>query len=394
MLEVSIDHMPGHAGLLSGDGCILAYHGMVVDKSGTLMPCCQYAAGRQPPRVSWDQPRQYFEIIRQAMHQDWQEGRSHGACAKCHKEESLGAQSLREHANRWYGRRYQLEEHAAVYHLELRLGNVCNLKCIMCWPGASSAVAWERHHHQDQFRTLGLAQVTLDRMPEWWQEPQFKSWFSTVVRDVRHLHFTGGEPFLIPEVVDFVQMAVSLSPGLEIGFNTNLTVWPERLMQILGAAGRLSFAVSMEGVDTMNDYVRFPSDWKHIHENFMKMLDHFPRAQITINHTIQHASVYSLPALVQYSHEHGIPINFNMVQGHPDLSWNSVPPKDLATMADWIDKTSWLSTPNRNLLQNLVSQTKFDLALYQQFREYIAVLDRIRGTSWDDTFNPSTVDIA
>ena len=63
-------------------------------------------------------------------------------------------------------------------------------------------------------------------------------------------------------------------------------------------------------------------------------------------------------------------------------------------MADWIDKTSWLSTPNRNLLQNLVSQTKFDLALYQQFREYIAVLDRIRGTSWDDTFNPSTVDIA
>lgn len=386
--------MPNQQGLLAQDACILAYHGLVVDKTGTAMPCCQYAAGRAPPKVGWDEHRRYFETIRQVMHADWREGRSHDACAKCYREESLGSQSLRVHANRWYGRRYHLDENSAVYHLELRLGNTCNLKCIMCWPGASSAVAWERHQHQDQFREIGLVATDLERQVSWWQEPAFRSWFQTVAPNLRHLHFTGGEPFLIPEVIDFVQMALALSPGLEIGFNTNLTVWPEPLIQSLATAHRLSLAVSLEGVDRMNDYIRFPSAWKDIHGNLLKMLEYLPRAQISINHTLQHASAYSLPALAEYAHAHGIPMNLNVVQGHPDLSWNSVPPADLAILADWADATTQLSPANRDFVRNLISQTMFDYDLYSQFRSYISVLDRIRGTCWDETFNPSLVDSA
>lgn len=376
--------------ILPQGGCIMAFHGLTVDKKGTIMPCCQYGAGDAPSLIPWQQSDRYHQIVRQNMLDDMIKNQPHKACAKCYAEESLGGHSLRLHANKSYGDRYQMRADAPIYHLEIRAGNVCNLKCMMCWPGASSAIAAERYHHRDRFTAIGLQVEDPAPTQAWWQDPHFKSWFTRVVTDVQHLHFTGGEPFLIPDIVDLISVAVALSPDIEIGFNTNLTLLTADLMHSLRSVKRLSLAVSLEGVGAANDYIRFPSTWADIHDNLQICRREFPHAQITCNHTLQHASVYGLPALIMYCDENDLSINFNLVQGNPNLSWQSVPPPDLERFRYWIERND-MQPHYKDFLQKHCATINFDRAKYHGFRQYVELLDAIRGTSWDDTFHPSVL---
>lgn len=382
--------IPPQFEVLPKAGCILAYHGLVVDKQGTVMPCCQYGAGDDPSLIPWQDGARYHQTIRQTMHHDMIKERPHKACTKCYAEESLGGRSLRLHANAAYGDRYQLSADPAIYHLEIRAGNTCNLKCMMCWPGASSAIAAERYHYRDRFTAIGLHVDHPAPMQAWWQDQDFRSWFARVVPDVQHLHFTGGEPFLIPDIVDLINVAVMLSPEIEIGFNTNLTLLTPDLMHSLRSVKRLSLAVSIEGVGAMNDYIRFPSIWSDIHENLQVCRKEFPHAQITCNHTLQHASVYGLPALIMYCDENDLSLNFNLVQGNPNLSWDSVPPKDLEKFRYWTEDHD-MQPHYKDFLQKHCANTYFDRTKYEGFRRYVELLDTIRGTSWDDTFHPSAL---
>lgn len=375
---------------LTKAGCILAFHGLVVDKQGTIMPCCQYAAGDAPPSIPWQHGIRYHEIIRQPMHDDMINDQPHKACGKCYKEESLGGRSLRLHANQTYGNRYQLNSDPKIYHLEIRAGNTCNLKCMMCWPGASSAIAAERYHYQDRFAAMGLRVDSPVPVHAWWKDEDFQAWFARVITNVQHLHFTGGEPFLIPDIVDMIDSAVERSPGIEIGFNTNLTVLTPYLMRSLRSVKRLDLSVSLEGIGAINNYVRFPSKWSEIDANLQTVRKELPHARVTCNHTVQHASVYGLPALMNYCQENDLDINFNLVQGHPDLSWDTVPPKDLERFKYWLVDHA-MHPHHRSFLQQHCIRTIFDRSKHDRFRMYVGLLDDIRGTSWDDIFHPSVL---
>jgi hypothetical protein len=55
----------------------------------------------------------------------------------------------------------------------------------------------------------------------------------------------------------------------------------------------------------------------------------------------------------------------------------------------WADDTDQLNQEQRQFVMNIAQSTHFDLELYLKLRDYVAVLDNIRKTSWDQTFRPS-----
>ena len=114
-----------------------------------------------------------------------------------------------------------------------------------------------------------------------------------------------------------------------------------------------------------------------------------PQAHVSVNHTFQHASVYSLPDLAQYCQQNSISLHMTLVQGDAYLGLESVPTQDRKRLIEWAQNTNRLTQEQRQFVINIAQSTHFDFDLYFKFRDYVMVLDDIRKTSWDQTFCPS-----
>jgi hypothetical protein len=186
---------------------------------------------------------------------------------------------------------------------------------------------------------------------------------------------------------------------LRLLFNTNLTRVPAVILEKLKLFSNVAFSVSLEGTGPMNDYLRYPSCWDEIDANLRHVQDVMPNLIESINHTLQHASVYSLPDLINYVKDRGIGLYMTTVYGNACLTPKSVPPEDLKKLGDWIKKQDWLldnqykhwGTGVYTIITAMCKTTQFDITLYEKYREYVSLLDSIRGTNYDAIFNPSSI---
>jgi sulfatase maturation enzyme AslB (radical SAM superfamily) len=365
-------------------GCSLAWHGVCVNQDGTLDPCCQYTNPFLYKRLPFDQFEEFDRTVRQRMRDDFAEGKAHDGCQKCYQEESAGWTTLRNFANQWYPD----TDTTQIQHVELRLGNYCNLKCFMCSPGSSSSIAVERQQHAEKFATAGIYPYVPD-MPHYWATEEFADFSQAFLSQIQRINITGGEPFMIPEVVAMLDRLVQVKDTIVLSFNTNMTLLSDRLLERLKQFRNLEICVSLEGVGAHNDYLRYPSQWYKIESNIQKLKQQVPQAHVSVNHTFQHASVYSLPDLAAFCKHNQISLHMTLVQGDAYLGLESVPPRDLARLIKWADDTDQLNQEQRQFVMNIAQSTHFDLELYLKLRDYVTVLDSIRKTSWDQTFTPS-----
>jgi len=117
-------------------------------------------------------------------------------------------------------------------------GTRCNLTCSHCFISCSP--------HNDSFGFLSLASVA-EMLAE------------SVERGVREFYFTGGEPFLNPELVEMLVLALEYGPATVL---TNATVLKDEWLVRLRAAEErgpfsLEFRVSIDGPDAAtNDPIR------------------------------------------------------------------------------------------------------------------------------------------
>jgi len=340
--------------------CSMVNHGLGITWQGVLTPCCQwYPEGDQSLEYQWDQYQEYNDNVRTVILKDFDQGIRHVGCMKCFREEDLGYTSLRQRANELHPETHTVPSvDNPIYNFEIRLGNHCNLRCIMCGTYASSA---------------------------WHQE---------------RIDISGGEPFPLPSTWKILDILIaSNNTGVRLQFNTNLTRVPPVLLDKLKLFTNLWISVSLEGIGDMNDYLRYPSHWEEISANMILLQEALPGMVKNVNHTLQHASVYSLPALVDYVKSREIELRITTVSGTPCLTVETAPPQDLKRLADWIETVDWLHDDpyNRwgedlyNIITGLGKTTVFDQKLYDDYREYVKLLDSMRGTDYDAVFQPSAV---
>ena len=390
--------------------CSMVNHGLGITWQGILTPCCQwYPEGNQDLEYRWDQYQGYNDNVRPAILKDFDQGIRHVGCTKCFREEDLGYTSLRQRANELHP-----ETHATpsvdnpIYNFEIRLGNHCNLRCIMCGTYASSAWHQERSQNPEAFDRINM--IRQHPQPDkWWENPAYIEFLTEKLKDAVSIDISGGEPFPLPSTWKILDILIaSNNTGVRLQFNTNLTRVPPVLVDKLKLFTNVWISVSLEGVGDMNDYLRYPSRWEEISANMILLQEALPGVVKNINHTLQHASVYSLPALVDYAKSREIDLRITTVSGTPCLTMESAPPEDLKRLVAWIETVDWLRRPESirlgqiypynlwgeelyNIITGLGKTTVFDQKLYEDYRQYVKLLDSMRGTDYDAVFKPSAV---
>jgi sulfatase maturation enzyme AslB (radical SAM superfamily) len=366
--------------------CVLARHGLSVETNGALLPCCQFSGRPQDGHKSYtirDYPEWRVEMDSLAV--DLDAGIEDPRCRQCWHDENLGYDSLRTTSNKRHG----IADNTDPWHVEFKLGNFCNLRCIMCSPYSSSSIWSEFIQNKAEYNSVGVNWSVASGEHKWWDSDAFKEFYLKVLPTVTYLHFTGGEPFMVPGLGDILH-SVAHPEKVRLLFVTNMTIINDNILLLLNKFKSVDFAISLEGVGKHNDYVRYGSNFSDIEANLKKLKNIIKENLcINVNHTFQHTSIYSLPALIDWCHDQNFNIHFSLLGGEDYMRINSVPPADMSRFKDQIEQSLTIKPDVKSYVLNVIKDYQYDSELNDKFRRYTNMIDGIRGNNYNLTFDPA-----
>ena len=162
----------------------------------------------------------------------------------------------------------------------------------------------------------------------WFQETEFLlNELLAQPEKMTRLRLIGGEPLLIKEVVSMMRHLVETGAASNIMFVTitNGTVMNEEFLELAQYFKYCGLVLSLDGFNSINDYIRFPSHWNVIDEN-IERFKQMKNTYISVNMTVQAYNVLSIVDLIKYCIEKDIVFQPHLMQHPPYLSIAVLPP--------------------------------------------------------------------
>jgi MoaA/NifB/PqqE/SkfB family radical SAM enzyme len=160
--------------------------------------------------------------------------------------------------------------------LDLKLGNICNLKCRICGSWSSSQFATEEIAQLPRDEQKKSHAYTMLKAGAWPRENiQFWDQIDNVLNDIRYIEFTGGEPFMIEEHFRMLQGIVDrgIAHQVEIHYNTNGTQYPEQAEAIWKHFKTVEIAFSIDDIGPRFEYQRSNAVWTEVCDNLDRFRD-------------------------------------------------------------------------------------------------------------------------
>lgn len=234
------------------------------------------------------------------------------SCNRCWSEEASGRTSKRQ--NSWY-RLNKLVQHidftnpesGDLIFLDLKLGNICNLKCRICGSFSSSKWAQEEieinKSYQKEYHRPANDFLKQGQWPR--KVDAFWSDLNNILPHIRYLEFTGGEPFLITEHFDFLQAAVDggYASNIEIHYNTNGTQFPQNAIEIWKHFKIVEIALSIDDMGQRFEYQRHGAKWDIVQTNlkkFRELRDNNTNIVLQLCLTVNALNFYYIDEILQW----------------------------------------------------------------------------------------------
>lgn len=258
--------------------CVLPWISIETSPIGTVRPCCLSKSEISDDHgIKFALGESDLDTIRQSQHMQnlrraFLRGDMPTDCDRCWNEERAGRTSKRMHTldrlkniiddSDWS------EQPKSLMFLDLKLGNICNLKCRICGSWSSSTYAAEEIRYQsDRKNNFHYVMMTLGRWPR--EETKFWQDLEKYMSGIRYLEFTGGEPFMIQEHFDLLKKLVEHDHAkhIEIHYNTNGTIWPAGAEDIWRNFRHVEIAFSIDDVGERFEYQRSGAEWLPVNAN-------------------------------------------------------------------------------------------------------------------------------
>ena len=251
------------------------------------------------------------------------------SCLKCYQEEHNGIVSKRQWETVVWKERINIEEIVAktspdgalpvdIPYFDLRLGNMCQLKCVMCSPHDSSAWIKEWKIQYPKYKTIELKQDQqwdIDFDYTWYQKGVFLESMRSQAHNIKELYFAGGEPLLIPEHYKILEFMIEsgAASGCILRYNSNGLELPEKLFELWKHFKQVKFNFSVDAVGARNDYIRYPSKWADVVANLKRLDDTPDNIVVNIACAVQLLNVLYVPELVHWKNS----MNFKKINLPP-----------------------------------------------------------------------------
>ncbi len=294
--------------------CLAPWYSVYVGADGKISPCCYF----QTREHRYDQIEEYFVSKKlKKVRQDLLSGVKNTNCDRCWKAEENNGDSLRLIYNRTIAAatrspildQIRNPRLTNIKSFELVLGNLCNLKCVMCYPGLSSQLLAEVNAN-DSLKSRYNKQYSQKDF-NWPKSNDFVSWCDKYLPQSIHIKFTGGEPFIIPWIQDVIdKIPDRQKENCVLHFTSNLTVLNMDLFKKFNKFKEVWLSVSVEGIKDTHEYLRFGHKWKTLEANLRTIQEmDIPNLILKINHVVQTASYHSIMPMTKYFDNMNLKIN-------------------------------------------------------------------------------------
>lgn len=402
--------------------CILPIIGISSERNGSYTVCgASYGCSKknlETDSVADAHNDEFFVNLRK----DLVNGVQNSNCDVCWYHESQGVESRRQKVNaalipqntsieelseKLITNNYHVNE--LPYYFSIRVGNLCNLKCITC-----------NHYHSSQHEKEVNEFISQgEQLPKWLTFVDEKKQGNMGIRKVDNrienlksilnnscdMEIEGGEPLLSPlteQILDYCIENNFLDIRLRI--TTNFIGLSDRLIDKLVKFNNLSFWVSWDHVDAgKSRFIRYPADYQQFLSTFNKIAQH-KNIKLGLSFTCSIFNIFDLPQILDYFnslYEHGVlqeytqfrhvfqPNYFstaylteqqrveivNMVNDYIKANANKPILKDHYVISV-LDKIETLLAPNPADYVDVIKERTRMLDLY----------DKTRGTNWRTMF--------
>jgi len=328
-------------------------------------------------------------------------------CNTCWVKEDNGGKSRRTFTNKMYKDVFDYDKAVKVTALngsttqmpvywDLRFGNLCNLKCVMCGPQSSSMwyKDWAKVHSTDHFYDSGTKinisdgnkQQRIDRASDydWWESEHFWKQLDKHKDQLEHVYLVGGEPMLVEPHYKFLQNLIDsgVSNNVVLEYDTNITNVHQRAIDQWKHFKKLMLRVSIDDYGEQNDYIRFPSKWYKLNENIERINELLPNTQVEISITWQILNAYTVLNLLDHFNNYHINIR---ILSDPDM----LDAKHLPKQAKLGIIDMYTSSVHKDKLAHLINYLNNNIDYENNpynCTDFLEKLDEIRGTNWKETF--------
>lgn len=173
-----------------------------------------------------------------------------------------------------------------LHKIDIRWSNVCNFGCVYCNPDYSSKLATE----------LGVTIIE----PDTSRIQEMKEFIFSNAEQLKHVYLAGGEPLLMKENLELLEVLRQKNPKVNLRVNTNLSKVNTRVFEAICELQNVHWTVSIDEMNEEFEYVRYGSRWEDFLDNLaiISKLNH----KISFNmlhHLLNYMSIFECIRFLQ-----------------------------------------------------------------------------------------------
>jgi radical SAM protein with 4Fe4S-binding SPASM domain len=281
--------------------CVLPWIHVYVNPQGDVGPCCNFNEKYPIGSLSSNNLNDIVNgLPMRTLRLEMLAGQQPESCSSCWKREQQGLTSARTLANQLWGNYLSLTDSTEpdgtfadfkLKYLDIRLSNICNLKCRMCSGKFSSRIAQEEAELYDNndFIELKLNGNEIKKTLQFVEDN---------IDNLDAVYFAGGEPLIMSEHYQILDLLVKHNKtDIQINYNTNLTVLKYKKINVIDywkKFNHINVGASIDLIGNQATYVRGGTNYNVLESNYDLIKDH---VTFTITSIVHLLNIFNLPKL-------------------------------------------------------------------------------------------------
>ena len=327
--------------------CPRLRHFVRLNQDGTIGKCGHMTGGEQFANFEDLHKSKWLANVEKAMENNiWP-----SECSRCQTQESIKGESIRTNS---------IARHKVLYPKQKDylivggvLDNICNSACQSCNSNLSTKIGslerkdYKKINNLDNFYTL----------------PQDR---------ILELDVNGGEPTASP---NYKKLLTGLPDSVRIvRMNTNGSRMIKEIEMLLEKGVMVIVTLSLDGVESVHDYVRWPIKWEHYTETvdrYLEIRDKHSLLKLDFWTTVSALNINNFADILEYARAKNIPHDYAPLYRPGELD---------------IRHKNFL-TGNVTLEHPLMEKVGVGIDNDKALRQFIAKNDRLRGIDITDYLN-------
>jgi hypothetical protein len=213
-------------------------------------------------------------------------------------------------------------------YIELRLGTVCNLKCVTCNPFSSNR--WNEDVSVFKDTEFEKSYFKCDIRTEWFRSTKFYDELYERCSKLEEVWINGGEPTLIREHCYFLQKLIDSGRSKEVNlhYSINMTNVPDEFIKIWKQFKNVRLHLSIDDLNERNEYIRTGSNWEVTLMNFLKIIEYRDIFRIEVCQTVSCLNVMNIDKFKEFTDKYNMIVAHNYVH-HPSFQHVSILPDEM-----------------------------------------------------------------